>query len=63
MAENSELGCGKPEARGADSEGVQPVGNWKFEEDNPWWTTLSLAVGSQRLEGLTQRECSRWETR
>ena len=25
--------------------------------------TLSLAVGSQRLEGLTQRECNRWETR
>ena len=50
--------------------GLSGVGFWargvrarKFEEDNPWRTTLSLAVGSQRLEGLTQRECSRWETR
>ena len=49
--------------------GLSGVGFWargvrarKFEEDNPCRTTLSLAVGSQRLEGLTQRECNRWET-
>ena len=52
MLDNFELGCGKPEARGADSEGVQRVGNRSGSTICFGGTTVKpLSRSGNRLQG------------